>query len=341
MNTSVIKGRKTCRAALTEDGFRQDVVTGLSQPAKRLPCKYLYDEKGASLFESICELEEYYPTRTEACILRQNIREMAALAGAAASLVELGSGSSTKTRLLLGHLDRPARYIPIDVARSQLLESSACLAQDYPEVEIIPVCADYTKHFELPFRPTAKCRTLVFFPGSTIGNFEPEEAREFLRRIAEMCGPNSGFLIGVDLKKDPRRLHRAYNDSQGVTAQFNLNVLARANRELDADFDLSLFQHDARYDEITGRIEMHLVSRKPQAVSIGKNRFSFARGESIITEHSYKYSLSEFSKLAAEAGLDVQRSWVDENGWFSVQYLVPMRSTEPYAHVCKPHPADA
>ncbi|MDB6064116.1 MAG: Methyltransferase [Pedosphaera sp.] len=338
MNPTGIEAQGVCPAALTQECFLQDVLTGLSLASKRLPCKYFYDETGANLFERICELEEYYPTRTEAGILRRNIREMSALPGPEASVLELGSGSSTKTRLLLDHLERPSRYIPVDVAREQLLESSACLSRVYPEVEIIPVCADYTRHFELPFVPSSSNQTLVFFPGSTIGNFEPDQARVFLRRIAEMCGPESGFLIGVDLKKDSRLLHDAYNDSQGVTAQFNLNVLARANRELDADFDLESFQHQARYDEVAGRIEMHLVSRKRQHLSVNGHRFTFARGESIVTEHSYKYSLSDFSTLAAGAGLDVLKVWTDANGWFSVQYLVPLHPNLPYSHVCQPHP---
>lgn len=341
MNPVTLEEGKPFRAALTQEGFLHDVLTGLSLLEKRLPCKYFYDETGAILFERICELKEYYPTRTEAGILRRNIRQMASLPGPEANILELGSGSSTKTRLLLDNLDRPARYVPVDVAQAQLFESTACLARAYPKIEIIPLCADYTTHFELPYDTASSGRTLVFFPGSTIGNFEPEQARLFLRRIAEMCGPESGFLIGVDLKKDPRLLYCAYNDSQGVTAQFNLNVLARANRELGADFDLSSFQHQARYDEAAGRIEMHLVSRKRQRVSINGHRFAFACGESIITEHSYKYSLSDFSALAAGAGLEVLRVWTDEQGWFSVQYLVPLCSSRPYSKVYKSPPTAA
>ena len=316
-------------AELTRENFRRDLVEGLSQPVKRLPCKYFYDEEGSRLFEAICELDEYYPTRTEVRILQREINEIARLSGPDCNLVELGSGSSMKTRLLLDHLDHPACYVPIDVARTQLLESSANLAQDYPGLEVLPVCADYTNHLELPdFSPASK-RTIVFFPGSTIGNFEPEEAAHFLHRISGFCGADGGLLIGVDLKKDPRVLIPAYNDAQGVTAEFNLNVLARANRELDARFDLAQFQHHACYNEEEGRIEMHLVSRQQQTVSANGSRFFFARGESIVTEHSYKYSREEFRRLVARAGWDVCRCWTDENEWFSVYYLVP--------HAPQPH----
>jgi dimethylhistidine N-methyltransferase len=312
-------------AALTAEGFRRDVLAGLSRPKKTLPCKYLYDEHGARLFEAICELEEYYPTRTEMSILRQNIREIASLLGPGSNLVELGSGSSRKTRLLLEHLERPASYLPVDVARTQLLECSARLAQDYAGLEVWPVCADYTSEFELPDPPPDAGRTTVFFPGSTIGNFEPEEAGLFLRRIARLCGPTGGFLVGVDLKKAPQVLTPAYNDSQGITAKFNLNLLARANRELQAGFDLSLFRHQAFYNEAAGRIEMHLVSRRRQAVPVDGLEFVFAEGESIVTEHSYKYTLREFRQLAAWAGFKVVRCWTDERRWFSVQYLRPRR----------------
>jgi len=201
-------------AELTRENFRRDVWKGLSRPVKSLPCKYFYDQEGARLFEAICELEEYYPTRTEVGILRRNIKEIAPLPGPDCSLVELGSGSSMKTRLLLDHLDRPACYVPVDVARTQLLECSASLALDYVGMEVLPVWADYTHHFELPDFPSISRRTMVFFPGSTIGNFEPDEAVHFLERIAGFCGAEGGLLIGVDLKKDPCVLHHAYNDAR-------------------------------------------------------------------------------------------------------------------------------
>ncbi len=326
MNQTTIAEQELDEAELARENFRRDFVEGLSRPEKRLPCKYFYDEEGACLFEAICELDEYYPTRTEVGILQREIKEIARLSGPDCGLVELGSGSSMKTRLLLDHFDRPACYVPIDVARTQLLECSANLAQDYAGLEVLPVCADYTNHFELPdFSPVSK-RTVVFFPGSTIGNFEPQEAGHFLQRISRLCGADGGLLIGVDLKKDPRVLVPAYNDAQGVTAEFNLNVLARANRELDARFDLAQFQHHACYNEREGRVEMHLVSRRRQTVSANGARFFFAQGESIVTEHSYKYSREEFLRLVVRAGWEVCQCWTDENEWFGVYYLVPHAS---------------
>jgi dimethylhistidine N-methyltransferase len=323
MNESLIAGAGLCGAELTLEQFRNDVLAGLARHKKCVPCKYLYDEEGARIFEAICELEEYYPTRTEVKILRRHIREIASWIGTNVNLVELGSGASTKTRLLLDHLDHPVSYVPIDVARAQLLECSARLAQEYPGLEVAPVCADYTNDFLMPNFLEASARTVVFFPGSTIGNFEPEEAVHFLRRMAGLCGREGGLLLGVDLKKTAGVLNPAYNDARGITAKFNLNLLARANRELDADFNISCFRHDAFYNEKAGRIEMHLVSRKPQWVSITGKEFAFEQGESILTEHSYKYTPEEFRGLAARAGFRVARRWVDENRWFSVQFLVP------------------
>lgn len=320
MNASWMAEKASYTPALTVDRFRRDVLAGLSRPKRELPCKYLYDEPGAHLFELICGLKEYYPTRTETGILRQNIKEIAAFLEPHTNFVDLGSGSGQKTRLLLEHLNQPASYCPVDVAWKQLLECSGRLARDYPGLEVRPVCADYTDTFELPF-PAGSGPTTVFFPGSTIGNFEPGEAGLFLRRIAELCGPAGGLLIGVDLRKAPEVLNAAYNDSQGVTAKFNLNLLARANRELQAGFDVSQFQHHAFYNETAHRIEMHLVSQRPQCVPVDGTTFTFARGESIVTEHSYKYTIDEFGQLAARAGFEVVRHWTDERRWFSVVYL--------------------
>ena len=308
-------------AALCKEEFRRDVLTGLARPAKTLPCKYLYDEQGARLFEAICELEEYYPTRTEVAILRRHIGEISRLLGRGCHVVDLGSGSGHKTRLLLEHLDWPASCAPVDVAGPQLVQSSAGLARAFPGLEVRPICADYTNGFHLPHLPADSERIVVFFPGSTIGNFEPQEARAFLRRLMCVCGPRVGVLLGVDLKKDPRVLHAAYNDAAGVTARFNLNLLARVNRELDADFDLAAFRHQALYNQRAGRIEMHLVSRCAQRVAIGAERFSFACGESIVTEHSYKYTLAQFHRLAAQAGFGLVRCWTDPAQWFSVNYF--------------------
>jgi dimethylhistidine N-methyltransferase len=312
---------RDCSEALGREAFRRDVLAGLSQPVKSLPCKYFYDEQGAALFECICELPEYYPTRTEVEILRRNMNEIVSLLGSSCSLLELGSGSGVKTRLLLDRLESPASYIPVDVARRQLLDCSAQLTRDYPGLPVLPVCADYTKQFVLPELPSNSRQTVAFFPGSTIGNFEPHEAAQFLRRMARLCQPEGGLLVGVDLKKDPDVLKAAYDDVEGVTAEFNLNLLARANRELEADFNIDSFEHCAFYNEAVGRIEMHLVSRRPQVVHVSGQAFSFAEGESIVTEYSYKYSLDQFSHLAAGAGLATLRCWTDEHSWFCLYYL--------------------
>ena len=322
MSSSGIAEPVRARPALTTEGFRRDVIAGLSAPRKALPCKYLYDEKGARLFEAICELEEYYPTRTELSILRQNIHEIAALVGPRGNLVDLGSGNCLKTRLLIEHLDHPTSYSPVDVARPQLMECSARLARAYPGLVVEPVCADYTRPFALPAPPDGTGRTLVFFPGSTIGNFEPEDAVRFLQRIARLCGPTGGLLVGVDLQKSPATLHAAYNDAKGVTADFNLNLLARINRELQGGFDLEQFQHQAIYNAPAGRVEMHLTSSRRQTVAVDGHHFGFAEGESIVTEHSYKYTIQQFHRLAARAGFEVARHWTDARRWFSVHYLI-------------------
>jgi dimethylhistidine N-methyltransferase len=302
--------------------FREDVLRGLSLTPKSLPCKYFYDAAGSRLFDDICRLEEYYPTRTETALMEAHAAEMAAHLGANAVLVEYGSGSSTKTRILLDHLPRATAYVPIDISREHLCRSAECLASEYPALAVHPVCADYTAPFHLPAFGASDAPWAVYFPGSTIGNFHPEEAIPFLGRIAEVVGPGGGLLIGVDLKKDPTILEAAYNDRPGVTAAFNLNLLTRINRELGGTFDLARFQHAARYNEERGRIEMHLVSRERQAVRLGGREVAFAAGESILTECSYKYSPEDFARLAARAGFTVRRVWTDAANLFSVQYLV-------------------
>ena len=324
MKTEAVKERDWDTAApLAGETFRNDVLAGLSRPRKSLPCKYLYDEEGARLFESISELEEYYLTRTELGILEKNIEDIARMLGPCANVVDLGSGNGVKSRLLLERLERPASYLPVDVARTQLLECSAQFAADYPELEVQPVCADYTREFDLPEPPAHSGRTTLFFPGSTVGNFEPRGASLFLRRMARLCGPTGGLLIGVDLKKPHPVLHSAYNDSQGVTARFNLNLLVRANRELKANFELEHFEHRAVFNETASRIEMHLVSRRRQTVFIEDREFVFRDGESIVTEHSYKYTLERFRQMTARAGFQLVCQWADERNWFSVQYLRP------------------
>ncbi len=299
--------------------FAEEAIEGLTQTPKTLPCKFFYDARGSELFDRICELEEYYPTRTEMGIMQRHAREMSDLLGAHCRLVEYGSGSSLKTRVLLDHARHLAAYVPMDISREHLGRTASGLERAYPQVPILPVCADYTQPFDLPAVRAA--RTVVYFPGSTVGNFAPPQAREFLAQIAQVCGRGGGLLIGVDLKKSPALLEPAYNDRDGVTAAFNLNLLTRMNRELDADFDLTQWAHHAFYNTQLGRIEMHLVSLSPQTVTIGWERIAFRAGEHIHTESSYKYALDEFARLAESAGLTVQRVWTDKDQLFSVQYL--------------------
>jgi L-histidine Nalpha-methyltransferase len=298
-----------------------EVVRGLGSPQKELPCKLFYDEVGSQLFEQITELDEYYPTRAELRIMRAAGDDMAARIGRGCVLLEYGSGSSLKTRILLDHLDGPAAYVPIDISRELLQQSAEDLARTYPGLTVLPICADYTTRLDLPAGLPKAARRVAYYPGSTIGNFVPEDARRFLSDIASVCGRDGGLLIGVDLKKDPLMLHRAYNDALGITAAFNLNILARLNRELGADFALDQFRHYAFYNPVFARVEMHLVSLKEQSVRIGTMRFHFDRGESIWTEASYKYSQREFEALAERAGWRVEQVWTDDRGLFSVQYL--------------------
>lgn len=312
------------------DAFLSEALMGLSQPQKTLPCKFLYDEKGSQLFNEICDLDEYYPTRTENQILRDNITDIAGLIGGGCRLVEFGSGTSAKTRHLLHHLQDIAGYVPIDISGAQLLESAAQLAMEFPHLEINPLEADYSDIPALPQTKREARRTVAFFPGSTIGNFEPPAATDFLRNIAQHCGRGGGLLIGVDRKKEKRLIEAAYNDRKGVTAEFNLNILERANRELGADFDLCAFRHRAVFNESQSRIEMHLVSTRPQIVHLDAQEFSFERGEYIITEYSYKYSVTGFASLALRAGFELVKSWEDSNQLFSVLYL-RVRKTPPGA----------
>jgi len=302
--------------------FRAEVLNGLQKWPKELPCKYFYDEQGSYLFERICGLKEYYIPRTEMAIMEAYIDEMVGSLGPNVILIEYGSGSSAKTRFLLDHLHDIAAYVPIDISREQLLSAVEELATDYPGLEVFPVCADYTNSFELPVLSSPDSHRVVYFPGSTISNFNPVEARQFLEHIAEVCGPRGGLLIGVDLKKDPTVLHNAYNDCQGVTAAFNLNLLERLNRELGFDFQTDSFEHYAFYNPGEGRVEMHLISLRDQVVRTDNLAISFARGESIWTENSYKFTLDEFQEMSTAAGFEVEHVWTDEKQWFSVQYLV-------------------
>jgi dimethylhistidine N-methyltransferase len=301
--------------------FRADVLRGLGAPAKELPCKYFYDEAGSALFERITELEEYYPTRTELAIMRRHVAEMAGLLGPRCLLVEYGSGSSTKTRLLLDRLIEPAGYVPIDVSGEHLLRSARAIADAYPSLDVLPLCADFTRREEIPALRSRPARRVVYFPGSTIGNFTPEASVVLLRGTAALCGRGGGLLLGADMQKARRVLEDAYNDRLGVTAAFNLNLLVRINRELGADFAVDQFHHRAFYNTAEGRIEMHLVSRRAQRVRVAGAEFAFAAGESVRTEYSYKYRLRDLHELAAAAGFEVERFWTDEREYFSVHYL--------------------
>jgi dimethylhistidine N-methyltransferase len=305
------------------DDVRAEVIAGLASARKTLPCKLFYDERGSQLFDEICRCREYYPTRTELAIMRRHGHEMAEVMGARTLLVEYGSGSSLKTRVLLDHLNRAAGYVPIDISRNYLMHAARALAASYPQIPIRPVCADYTRPFWLPsFDDESPARVVAYFPGSTIGNFEPEQALAFLKSVRTTCGRGSGLLIGVDLKKDPARLHSAYNDAAGVTAAFNLNILRRINHDTGSNFDESGFAHYAFYNPDLSRVEMHLISCRSQQVDLGAGqRFGFDQGESIHTESCHKYTLDTFAALAASAGYRRQAVWTDSLKWFSVQYF--------------------
>ncbi len=314
------------------DDLRDEVLRGLAKPAKELPCKLFYDPRGSALFDQICTLDEYYLTRTETAIMQQNAADIAALIGERCALIEYGSGSSSKIRILLDHLREPLSYTPIDLAKDQLLASATAIAAAYPRMKVHPLCADYTQPLVPPSLAEGVARRVVFFPGSTLGNFHRHEAEEFLRRVRNLVGREGGLLVGIDLKKDPRLLHAAYNDSAGITAQFNLNILAHINRRFGSNFHLDRFAHRALYDEQLGRIERYLVSLADQVVQLDDTEFPFESGESILTEVSYKYDLDQFTTLAERAGFGVRRVWTDTARLFSVQYLEPSRPPPGVAH---------
>ena len=302
--------------------FISDAIAGLSSNPRTLPSKYFYDERGAALFQKICDLPEYYITRTEIDILDRNRAEIASHLGPNIELIGLGTGAGTKTRILIEALETPAVYIPVDISEKQLRESTANFRKTFPDLEILPVCADYLQPVVLPSPHRKPARNVVYFPGSTIGNFEPDEAVQFLRRVANVCRENGGLLIGADLKKARDVLEAAYNDRAGVTAQFNLNLLERANRELGADFDLDQWRHRAIYNSDAGRIEMYLISESDQFVHLDEQRFHFRRAEKIVTEFSYKYSPEEFSALAGKAEFEFAHMWTDDARLFGVFYFV-------------------
>jgi L-histidine Nalpha-methyltransferase len=303
--------------------FRDDVLAGLAATPKAIPAKHFYDARGSALFDRICTLAEYYPTRTERSILDAHADEMAAALGTRVLLVEPGAGSSDKTRVLLRALEDPAAYVPVDISAEHLQHSADALRAELPTIEVLPVAADFTRGFAMPKPRRTPLRRAVFFPGSTLGNFEPEAARRLLAGFRQIAGRDGRLLLGVDLHKDVGVLERAYDDAQGVTAQFNLNLLARINRELGGNFDLAAFAHVAFYDRERGRIEMHLESRRDQVVRVADRTFRFRAGERLHTENSYKYTPASIAELGAAAGWRTLRQWRDARDWFALCLFAP------------------
>jgi dimethylhistidine N-methyltransferase len=308
------------RLAASDAAFERDLLAAFADRPRSISPKWFYDARGSQLFERICELPEYYPTRTELGILRAHAAEMAQRMGPHAEIVEFGAGSLRKVRLLLDAMDRPARYLPIDISGDHLAQASAALQREYAGLEVQPVIADYTQRLLLPAPPPHAGRRIGFFPGSTIGNFTPDEALQFLV-VAGQVLRGGALLLGTDLVKDPAVLHAAYNDAQGVTADFNLNLLARANRELGTRFDLERFAHSAFYNAPQRRIEMHLVSRCRQQVAIAGRRFEMEEGETLHTEYSHKFTIDGLRELARRAGFRPGPVWIDEQRLFAMHWL--------------------
>ncbi|HCS52419.1 L-histidine N(alpha)-methyltransferase [Rubinisphaera sp.] len=300
--------------------FYLDVISGLSSKAKTLPSKYFYDEQGSLLFDQICDLDEYYITRTESQIMDRYAHDMARTLGEKIALIELGSGSSRKTRLLLDEVSESSVYMPVDISREHLYKSAEQLAFDFPDLTIKPIHADFTQPIKLDNEVDKDYRKVVYFPGSTIGNFEPDKAVQLLNNISNLVDPDGGLLIGYDLIKDLNILEDAYNDSAGVTAAFNKNLLQRINQELEGDIDLDAFEHQAIYNPEEHRIEMHLISQEEQLVHIGESTFHFEKQESICTEYSHKYSMDSFRQMAQKAGFHEDRCWTDPNQYFAICY---------------------
>jgi L-histidine N-alpha-methyltransferase len=303
--------------------IRSDVLEGLTRRPKQLPSKYFYDARGSELFERICEQPEYYLTRAEIALMRTHAAAIGAALGPHALLLEYGSGSGTKTGLLLEHLPEVAAYVPVEISRSALTASVARLSERFADIQMLPVCADFTQPITLPEPLRRPVRTVIYFPGSTIGNFNADQAVQLLTQMRRSMGRNGAALIGVDLVKSALRIEAAYNDAAGVTAEFTLNLLTRLNRELEANFDLGAFRHRARYHPERERIETYIVSRCEQEVSVCGHRVHFAAGEAMRVELSCKYSPASFAHIAARAGLAVSDLWTDPEGLFSVQCLRP------------------
>ena len=300
--------------------FAADVIAGLTAAPKRIPPKYFYDVAGSELFERITALPEYYPTRCELGILRDHAADIAKLIPEGAALIEFGSGASVKTRIVLDAAKKLAAYVPVDISGDFLERQAAALRKEYPGVAMLPVAADFAKPFELPAATKGMSR-VGFFPGSTIGNFEPHEACAFMRQVCKTLGPGATFIVGVDLVKDQRVLQKAYNDKQGVTANFNLNLLTRINRELGGNFNVAAFEHHAFYNREKSRIEMHLASMKRQKARLCGETIDFRAGETIHTENSYKYSVESFGAMARGSGWTTVKVWTDRDKCFSVHAL--------------------
>ena len=298
-----------------------EIVEGLSAEQKQISPKYFYDERGSQLFDQITRLPEYYLTNTELLIMRDNIEDIVTMVGKQASLIEFGSGSSLKTRVLLEHLSELAAYVPVDISEEHLHLSADEIRSEFPHVDVLPVVADFTKQFDLPTPTVMPVRNVVYFPGSTIGNFEHDTAMDLLRVMHHEAGKNGALLIGVDLQKDSRLIEDAYNDSAGVTAEFNLNMLTHLNRSYEANFDVSEFEHSANYDKDKGRVVIELVSQANQTFEVGDTAFNIADGEAILTEYSHKYTLEGFAAMANDAGFTVEKVWTDADQLFSVQFL--------------------
>ncbi|MEJ2443502.1 MAG: L-histidine N(alpha)-methyltransferase [Exilibacterium sp.] len=313
------QGAKCLQDKNSEDNFLKDVVNGLSQTPKSLPSKYFYDTQGSRYFDEICQLKEYYPYRTELAMLPEIAKDLAHIVKDGRDIVEFGAGSLVKIRLLLQHLPNTRHYLPIDIAGDHLRTASQPLRQEFEGLSVLPIEADFTRQIELPEQTSSK--RLGFFPGSTIGNFPPEQAIDFLKSARLTLGSAATLLIGVDTKKSPQILHQAYNDVSGVTMRFNRNILHHVNRHCGSDFNPELFDHYAFYNPIAGRVEMHLISQVAQSVSVDEYTFTFARNESIHTENSHKYSPEEFLSLAAQAGWRKLRQWIGEEQMFAVYLL--------------------
>ncbi|MEZ5564865.1 MAG: L-histidine N(alpha)-methyltransferase [Gammaproteobacteria bacterium] len=320
--------------ASEHDELLTELVEGLRERPKQVSPKYFYDAKGSELFEAICAQPEYYPTRTELAIMEDHLKEVATLIGPDVTLVEYGSGASLKTRLLLTELVTPTAYVPVDISRQYLASTAMVLGDEFPHIEMLPVAADFTRPFSLPEPQAAPRRRVLYFPGSTIGNFSRSDAVTLLKKMRHDAGPDGALLIGVDLVKPVAVLERAYNDAAGVTAAFNLNLLSHLNAKFQANFVADNFQHHAVWDSEHRRIEMRLISCRQQTVNIDALRIDFAPQEFLVTEHSHKYTPAGFAQLAADAGWMVQQLWTDRRQYFSVQYLVPARRALAMASRC-------